>query len=345
MTLLQIIFIISGLVLIIIAADFFIKKKLNLFNIIIMCVAGILLPIFVIFPETLDTLWGFFWIVSGADLLIYCSIIFLFYICITLTNKVWDLKIHMTEMVREIALQNSKQKILHGEIAFIVPAYNEGWKIKEVITDIVAAGYSNIIAINDGSADDTLSHLKSLEDLHRSLIVLNHFKNRGQGASLETGFEYIRRYWDIDYIVTFDSDGQHKIEDLPLFIKTLKDDKELELAIWSRFLKWGKTNASFIRKCILKLGIWFTYMTTWARFTDTHNGYRVLTRKSLDTIKITMDRMSHASEILWIIAKKKLAYKEVPVFIEYTEYSVAGGQSSSNAIGIAMRVIWDKLFR
>ena len=56
MTLLQLILIISGLILIIIAADFFIKKKLNLFNIFIMCIGGILLPIFVAFPKLLDRL-------------------------------------------------------------------------------------------------------------------------------------------------------------------------------------------------------------------------------------------------------------------------------------------------
>ena len=345
MTLLQIILIISGLILIIIAADFFIKKKLNLFNIFIMCIGGILLPIFVAFPKLLDRLWGFFWIVSWADLIIYCSIIFLFYVCITLTNKVWDLKIHMTEMVREIGLQNSKQKVLHGEIAFIIPAYNEGGKIKEVITDIVQAGYKNIIAINDGSSDDTLSHLRSLEDLHRNLIVLHHFKNRGQWAALETGFEYVRRYGNVDYAVTFDSDGQHKIEDLEKFITALNANKELDLAIGSRFLKWWKTNASFIRKCVLKLGIAFTYITTGEWFTDTHNGYRVIRATTLSKMKITMDRMSHASEILSTIAKKKLKYQEIPVFIEYTEYSVANGQSSLNAIWIAIRVIWDKLFR
>ena len=251
----------------------------------------------------------------------------------------------MTEMVREIALQNSKQKVLNWEVAFVVPVYNEGSQIKTVLTHIVKSGYKNIVVINDGSADDTLSHLKSLEDLHRNLIVLNHFKNRWQWAALETGFEYIRRYWNVEYIVTFDSDGQHKIEDLALFIKTLESDTELDLAIGSRFLEWGKTNASFIRKCVLKLGIFFTYITTGEKFTDTHNGYRVLRRRSLDTIKITMDRMSHASEILWLIKNKNLKYKEVPVFIEYTEHSIANGQSSANAIGIAIKVIWDKLFR
>lgn len=54
--------------------------------------------------------------------------------------------------------------------------------------------------------------------------------------------------------------------------------------------------------------------------------------------------MGHASEILDIIAEKKLRYREVPVTIRYDEYSLAKGQRSSNAINIALKMIWKKFF-
>ena len=345
MTLLQIIFIISGVILVIISIDFFIKRKLNLFNIFLLLWAGILLPLFVLFPRLLDRLGGFFWIVSGVDLLIYSSIIFLFYISITLTNRLWDINTYITSTVRELAIQNSTKKILKWKVTFIIPAYNEWKKIKDIINKIIKAKYTNIIVINDGSTDNTSEELTKLAWKYSHVIALNHFKNRWQWAALETGFEYIRRYWKVDYIVTFDSDGQHKIKDLEKFIQTLDSDDSLDLAIGSRFIEWGTTNVKTIRKIILKLGIFFTYITTGEHFTDTHNGYRVLRRSTLNKIHITMDRMSHASEILWIIAKRKLKYKEVPVFIEYTDYSLENWQRSSNAISIALGIIWDKLFR
>jgi len=47
----------------------------------------------------------------------------------------------------------------------------------------------------------------------------------------------VRRYGNVDYAVTFDSDGQHKIEDLEKFVTALNANKELDLAIGSRFLK------------------------------------------------------------------------------------------------------------
>ncbi|MDR0772061.1 MAG: hypothetical protein LBF15_03280 [Candidatus Peribacteria bacterium] len=55
--------------------------------------------------------------------------------------------------------------------------------------------------------------------------------------------------------------------------------------------------------------------------------------------------MSHASEIVDIISVEKIKYKEVPVTIKYTDYSLGKGQKSSNAINIALRTIWNKFFR
>jgi hypothetical protein len=55
--------------------------------------------------------------------------------------------------------------------------------------------------------------------------------------------------------------------------------------------------------------------------------------------------MWHASEIIDIIASNNIPYKEVPVNIKYTEYSLAKWQKSSNAINIAIRFIWNKFFK
>jgi len=55
--------------------------------------------------------------------------------------------------------------------------------------------------------------------------------------------------------------------------------------------------------------------------------------------------MGHASEIIDIISSKKIKFAEVPVTIKYTDYSLKKGQSSSNAINIALRFIWNKFFR
>lgn len=66
--------------------------------------------------------------------------------------------------------------------------------------------------------------------------------------------------------------------------------------------------------------------------------------ETLEKIKISLDRMGHASEILDIIARKKIIFHEMPVTIQYTDYSLKKGQKSSNSIKIAMRMIFKNFF-
>ena len=64
-----------------------------------------------------------------------------------------------------------------------------------------------------------------------------------------------------------------------------------------------------------------------------------MTATGARTIALRQDRMAHASEILDQIARSRLSYVEVPVTIEYSEYSLAKGQSSLNSINILVDLI------
>jgi hypothetical protein len=54
---------------------------------------------------------------------------------------------------------------------------------------------------------------------------------------LETGFEYLRRYSKTEYVITFDADGQHYIEEAKNFIEELDREKDIEIIFGSRFLE------------------------------------------------------------------------------------------------------------
>jgi hypothetical protein len=77
---------------------------------------------------------------------------------------------------------------------------------------------------------------------------------------------------------------------------------------------------------------------------DAHNGFRAFTKEAASKIKITENRMAHATEILSLIKQQNLKVVEVPVHIEYTDYSKLKGQSSSNSINILIDLILNKLF-
>jgi hypothetical protein len=101
----------------------------------------------------------------------------------------------------------------------------------------------------------------------------------------------------------------------------------------------------FTRKLVLKGGVLFTRLFSNIRVTDTHNGFRAFSRATALKLRITQNRMAHASEILDRIREHRLRYVEVPVTIRYTEDTLAKGQSSWNAIKIVMQLLMRKVVR
>lgn len=342
MNLIQVFFIISWIVLLIVSIDIAKKRKFNALHFLVFIWVWVWLLAFTFFPNLLSAIWSFFWLQRWADLLVYSSIIFLLYFSILLLNKIETNKEDITSLVREIAISNSKKEIISWEICFVIPAYNEEKVIWETIENLIKNNYKNIIVINDWSKDNTLKELKKFED---KIVILNHYKNRWQWASLETWFEYLRRYWKVEYVCTFDADWQHELSDLPKFLEVFRSDKDLKIVLWSRFITKTNTNISFSRKIILKLWILFTFFISNIKLTDSHNGYRVARLETLKDISITIDWMWHASEIVEIISRKKIKFAEVPVNIKYTEYSLSKWQKSYNAINIALKTIWYKFFK
>jgi hypothetical protein len=134
-------------------------------------------------------------------------------------------------------------------------------------------------------------------------------------------------------IVTFDADGQHRVEDA-LNILNIVLAGEADIVIGSRFLGIQPLNMPFIKFFILKAGVIFTRITTGIHVTDAHNGLRAMSKKTAQKILITQNRMAHASEIVSQIANLKLQFKEHPIQILYSDYSLAKGQKASNFINI-----------
>lgn len=216
------------------------------------------------------------------------------------------------------------------QIYFVIPAYNEAACVGEVIRRVLSR-YANVVLVDDGSADNTAEVSAAA-----GATVLRHLVNRGQGAALKTGIDYALEA-GADIVVTFDSDGQHRLEDVEALIQPVLEGR-CDVCLGSRFLEPG-TRVPFFRWVTLKLGIVFTRVVSQIRVTDTHNGLRAFSRDAARRIQIRQDRMAHASEILDEISRLKLRFCEVPTRILYTEYSKAKGQRSS----AAFRIVWDFL--
>jgi len=232
-----------------------------------------------------------------------------------------------------------KGKINQNNNVFVViPAYNESKMILNVVNDLRNQDYFNIVIIDDGSTDDTYKVA-----LSSGVIVLKQVINRGQGAALKTGIDYAVLS-GAKVIVTFDADGQHNSKEINNLVKPVLNN-EVDVTLGSRFIGKRAKNIPFIRKIFLKGGSIIIRIFYGIKLTDSHNGFRALSRKAAKLINIKSDRMEHASEILEQIKRQGLSYKEVPVTIKYTEYSLRKGQNTLNAFNILFKMIKNKIIR
>lgn len=223
---------------------------------------------------------------------------------------------------------------MNTNAAIIIPVYNEAKVIGGVLASILKQ-FKYVVCVNDGSRDDS-----SIEIAKTDAYLVEHPINMGQGAALQTGIEFARQL-PVDYFVTFDADGQHRIQDVKTMLKEIKTGK-YDIILGSRFL--GETiGMKTSKRIILKMAVQFSNITSGLRLTDTHNGLRVFNRTVAEGIQITLPDMAHASEILEIVAEKKYRYKEMPVTIEYTDYSRAKGQSVINAVNIGFDTLLRKI--
>ena len=216
----------------------------------------------------------------------------------------------------------------------VIPAHNEAGRIGHTLSD-VCSEWDNVVVVDDGSTDNTHQVAS-----RRASWVLRHPVNLGQGAALQTGIDFALRN-GAQVVVTFDADGQHSSDDIPRLVAPVASG-DVEVALGSRFL--GDTeNMPAMRRLLLKAGVAFTRVFSGIHVTDTHNGLRALSRKSLQNIRITHDGMAHASEILDEICRERLSYCEVPVTIRYDAETLAKGQSAWNALRIVGQLVMGRL--
>jgi glycosyltransferase involved in cell wall biosynthesis len=208
----------------------------------------------------------------------------------------------------------------------VIPLYNEEGVISDVILEVREV-FPQVVCIDDGSTDGSAAAAAEA-----GARVVRHPFNLGQGAALQTGFQFALSDPSMKYVVTFDADGQHQIADAVGMVERLRAG-EAEVVFGSRFMD-DRTKANFAKKMVLRAAVGYTNLTTNTRLTDAHNGLRAISRRVVAEIDITQNRMAHASELVAQIGASKATYVEHPVHILYTDYSKAKGQSLWNSVNI-----------
>ena len=212
------------------------------------------------------------------------------------------------------------------DVCVIVPAYNEASVLGPVVQEL-ARVFPRVVCVDDGSKDTT-----SLVARSAGATVIRHGINLGQGAALQTGFDYALSQADVSYVITFDGDGQHHTRDALSMVAMARSEK-LDVVLGSRNL--GATvDQPLRRKVLLRGALALSRRMTRLKLSDTHNGLRVLSRKAISHVRLTHAGMAYASELEIQIARQRLSWAECPTSITYSDYSKSKGQANLNAVNI-----------
>ena len=192
-----------------------------------------------------------------------------------------------------------------------IPAYNEEKNIAGIISKLKNIS-NDIIVCNDGSTDLTAN---IAEDM--GAIVVNHEKNLGYGGAIRSIFLKAKDL-AADVLVTFDADGQHRIEDIDGVIAPILENQS-DIVIRSRFLDDSEKEVPQYRKMGIKVITKITNATIKKELTDSQSGFRAYSKQVLNEISPSETGMGVSTEILIKASSKDFKISEVPIKILYGE--------------------------
>jgi dolichol-phosphate mannosyltransferase len=221
------------------------------------------------------------------------------------------------------------------KIIAVIPAYNEGRRVGNVVAD-VKKYVDEIIVVDDGSTDDTADFAKKA-----GAIVLQHIENCGAGAATMTGID-AARVLGAQIIITLDADEQHSSDDIPALLEPIKSDT-VDIAFANRF---GRRNRiPFIRRLFNGLGNVITFAATGKWVSDSQCGFKAFGPKAVGQVDLRMSGYEFCTEIVRESAQHRWRTTDIPAKVIYSEYTLAKGQSFSNGIRTALKILLRSFLR
>jgi len=193
------------------------------------------------------------------------------------------------------------------EVSVILPALDEECTIGECITKITKVFAENTIKgeiiVSDASTDSTAEIARSM-----GAVVIHPVKNGYGNAYLEAFSRAQGRF-----IILGDADDTYDFAEIPKLLAPLKGGADF--VIGSRFR--GTIHAGAMTPLHRYIGnpllTWMINFIFHTRFSDTHSGFRAITREALDRLPLKTGGMEFASEMLVMASKEHLKIVEVPI--------------------------------
>ena len=194
------------------------------------------------------------------------------------------------------------------KVAIVIPTYNHGTRISDVVWRITALGYP-VVVVDDGSTDKTAKILASFN----GITVLTHDQNRGKGAALLTGFQEVSKTFD--WAVTLDADGQHKPEDIENLLEAVKDG-ERSIVIGCRQGMDGE-NVPWTSRFGRGFSNFWVWVSGGPKISDSQSGFRLYPLPETLTLGVRALRFQFEVEILVKARRNGIQVIEAPVQVVY----------------------------
>jgi dolichol-phosphate mannosyltransferase len=193
----------------------------------------------------------------------------------------------------------------------LVPVFNEGPHVKEVLRDILQYTDADILVVNDGSTDDSLARIRESDVTY----VINHERNLGPGGALISGFRFAtERHYQV--LITMDADGQHEARDIPHFLEAIED---VDMVVGSRYLPDSERRDTPPKHREWASGVLTRLVRQYTSYdiTDCASGFRAYKVSTLQNLNLTEKGYAWPFQ-LWIqAARAGLRVKEIPIALIY----------------------------
>lgn len=232
------------------------------------------------------------------------------------------------------------------QVAVLIPAYNPDEKLVIYVGELLAADFTQIIVVDDGSRKECEQYFEQIEQEHE-VTVLHHKENQGKGRALKTGFTYcLEHFPDCVGVVTADSDGQHSAKDTVRVAQKLQDNPD-QMILGTR--NFDEPGVPFKSKSGNKITTVVFALLHGAYLRDTQTGLRGIGKRYLEECcSLQGERFEYEINMLVYAAHHKIPFKEVLIETIYIddnkETHFRPFQDSMKIYGVILRTFFQYLF-
>ena len=219
------------------------------------------------------------------------------------------------------------------KLTIVMPCYNEGTRIYrniiETITQVEKFCESfRVIAVNDGSTDETESEIRRAAQADKRVGVISYPENRGKGYAVRRGMLAAKS----EYVAFLDAD----LEIPPYLLKGFLEKSAYDIVIGSKMHPDSQVEYPFLRK-VFSMGYYIFMKVLFSlKVKDTQTGIKLFRLDSIQPILRNMKTtgFSFDIEMLAIASKLGLSICEMPVVVNFS-------RNKGDKSKISMKSIYD----